>query len=208
MIIKAKHHWFIYPFMQFYTLVKIRNNFNKVESSGEFIEKGLPVLLILNHVSWWDGFWAMYLNIKLFKRKFHFMMLEHQLKKYWFFQKSGGFSVKKKSRSILESLNYSAEILSDSRNFLLLFPQGQISSMHASSFQFEKGIERILKKVTGKVQVIFATCLTDYFSEAKPGLYIYLKEYEEKEYDVEKLQQAYNQFYAGCIAENIRKKDL
>ena len=194
--------------MQLYTLVKIRNNFNKVDISGEFKEKGLPVLLILNHVSWWDGFWAMYLNLKLFKRRFHFMMLEYQLKKYWLFQKSGGFSVKKKSRSILESLNYSAEILSDSRNLLLLFPQGQLSSMHASSFEFEKGVERILKKVTGNIQIILGVCLTDYFSEAKPGLYIYLKEYEGKEYDVENIQKDYNQFYAGCIVENLSKKDL
>ena len=136
------------------------------------------------------------------------MILEYKLKKYWLFQKSGGFSVKKKSRSILESLNYSAEILSDSRNLLLLFPQGQLSSMHASSFEFEKGVERILKKVTGNIQIILGVCLTDYFSEAKPGLYIYLKEYEGKEYDVENIQKDYNQFYAGCIVENLSKKDL
>ena len=194
--------------MQLYTLVKIWYNFHKVEISCEFTEKNLPVLLILNHVSWWDGFWAMYMNLKLFKRKFHFMMLEDQLKKYWFFQKSGGFSVKKKSRSIIESLNYSVEILSDNHNLLLLFPQGQISSIHVSSFEFEKGVERILKKVSGKIQVIFAACLTDYFSESKPGLYIYLKEHEGKETDIDKIQQAYNQFYAGCITDNISKKDV
>ena len=80
MIYKASHHRVIYPFLQLYSLWKIKINFHRVFVSGDFEEKGLPVLLISNHISWWDGFWVVYLNIKLFHRKFYFMMLEEELR--------------------------------------------------------------------------------------------------------------------------------
>jgi hypothetical protein len=53
------------------------------------------------------------------------MMLEDQLKRYWFFKYTGGFSVKKKSKSITETLNYTQELLSDGKNLVLIFPHGQ-----------------------------------------------------------------------------------
>ena len=72
-------------------------------------------------------------------------MLEEQLKKNWFFQYTGGYSIKKSTRSVVESLNYTAELLENNKNLVLMFPQGKIQSMHRSEFVFEKGIERILK---------------------------------------------------------------
>ena len=205
MIIKAKHHWFIYPFFKFYAVYKISRHFIKVEINGEFEEKGLPVLLISNHLSWWDGFWAMYINVKLLHRKFHFMMLEEQLKRFSFFINTGGFSVRKGTRSVIESINYTIELLSDSNNMVLLFPQGKISSIYDQSFIFERGIEHILKGIKGKVQIVFMANLVEYFSKEKPSLFIYLKEYSQAEYKTKKMQEDYNKFYSECIADNIKK---
>ncbi len=87
MIYKATHHQVIYPFFQMYTRWKIWRNFHGVIITGEYHEKDLPILLITNHISWWDGFWADYINMKLFHRKFYFMMLEEQLLKHMFFNK-------------------------------------------------------------------------------------------------------------------------
>ncbi len=207
MIIKARHHWIVYPFFKFYAVFKIRRHFNKVIISGDFQQKNLPLLLISNHVSWWDGFWVMYINLKLFHKRFHFMMLEDQLRKFSFFINTGGYSVKKKSRSVIESINYTIELLSDSKNLVMLFPQGRITSIYDQSFQFEKGLERILKEVNGKVQIIFLANLIDYFSNQKPSLFIYLKEYDNMNTDIEKIQKEYNMFYSGCVAENIKKAE-
>ena len=69
MILKAKHNFFIYPFFQKYALWKIKRCFEKVHVIGEFHDRKLPVLILSNHVSWWDGFWIMYLNLKLLHRK-------------------------------------------------------------------------------------------------------------------------------------------
>jgi hypothetical protein len=205
MIIRAQHHPVIYPFFRFYTRWKIWRNFKSVYFSGDFAEKGIPLLLIANHVSWWDGFWVYYLNLKLFKKKFYFMMLEGQLKKYSFFIKTGGYSVRKGSKSIIESIRYTAEILENPSNAVLMFPQGKIQSVYESSFVFEKGIEKVLEIVDNPIQIIFIVNLTDYFSYPKPGLYIYYKEYKDSKSGVDALQKEYNSYYQSCISEQQKK---
>ena len=208
MIIKARHHFIIYPFFKLYAVYKIRKHFHEVFISGEFREKGLPVLLISNHISWWDGFWAMYLNLKLLHRKFHFMMLEDQLKKYSFFINTGGYSVRKGSRSVIESIDYTVNILSDNRNMVLLFPQGMISSIYEQHIKFERGLERIMKEVQGRVQVIFMANLVDYFSQEKPSLYINIMEFDMADYSFEIIEKEYNVFYSASVAGNIKKAGL
>ena len=78
-MLEAKHHFFFYPFFQHYSSWKIGRNFHEVKVIGTFDDQQLPILLLANHVSWWDGFWIMNLDMKVLKRKFHFMMLEEQL---------------------------------------------------------------------------------------------------------------------------------
>ena len=207
MILKAKHHSFIYPFFKQYTLWKMKRSFSTVEIIGKINDKDLPVLLISNHISWWDGFWAMYLNLKLFKRKFHFMMLEDQLRKYWFFNYSGGYSVNKKTRTIIETIDYTAELLGNKENMVLIFPQGEIQSLHRQEFIFEKGVESILKRVENKIQIIFVANLIDYFSTPKPGIYHYIKEYSGENYHLTQIEVQYNQFYRECLeSQNTRTK--
>jgi 1-acyl-sn-glycerol-3-phosphate acyltransferase len=207
MIIKSKHHFIVYPLYRFYTLIKIRLNFHRVVISGEYRDKNLPVLLISNHISWWDGIWIMYFNIKRLNRKFHVMMLEKQIKKFRITNMVGAYSVKKGSRSIIETLSYTNEILSDKGNFVLMFPQGEIQSVYNRVIRFEKGIERIIKDNLGKIQVIFLANLVDYFSEEKPTLFIYVKELETDEITLEAIEKEYNTFYSGCISQNISKSD-
>ena len=90
-MLKSKHHIFIYPFFKFFTRLLLKFNFRSVKIIGDFQDNGAAVLVVSNHVSWWVGFWLVYLNSKILHRKIHFMMLEEQLKKYWYFQHTGGF---------------------------------------------------------------------------------------------------------------------
>jgi len=203
MILKAKHNFFIYPFFQWYAVWLIKQKFSKANIIGCFNDKNLPVLVIANHISWWDGFWAMYLNVKVLKRKFHFMMLEEQLRKFWFFNYTGGFSVNKKAKSVIETLKYTGELLSDFKNMVLIFPQGEIQSMHLQTFQFEKGINHILRDKEDKIQILFMANLVDYFSKPKPIINIYIQEYQSLQINLESVQNGYNEFYKRCIANQI-----
>ncbi len=199
MILKAKHNIIIHPFFKRYAVWIIKRQFKPIQIIGVLNDKNLPILLISNHISWWDGFWAMYINLKVLKRKYHFMMLEDQLRKYWFFNYTGGFSVNKKSKSIIETIRYTSELLDNKENMVLIFPQGEIQTMHNQNLVFEKGLEHILKNKEGKVQIVFLANLVDYFSSPKPGIYFYIQEYKELVFDSETLQNQYNVFYSRSI---------
>jgi len=201
MISKARHNILVYNFFKIYTVLKVR----RVVINGESEDRHLPVTVISNHISWWDGFWVMYLNMKKFHRKFHFMMLEEQLDKYSFFKRTGGFSVRPGSRSVLETIEHARNLLKDKRNLVLIFPQGKIQSIYRMDFVFEKGIERILKDKAGEVQVFFNANLIDYHSEAKPVLYIFIQEYALKDLSAETLQIEYNRFYNSSLEKLINR---
>jgi 1-acyl-sn-glycerol-3-phosphate acyltransferase len=180
-------------------------SFKSVTIKSDIKDKGLPVLLICNHISWWDGIWSFYVNRKLFKRKFHFMMLEEQLRKNWFLNYTGGFSISKNSRQIIESIQYAAELLKDKRNMVLFYPQGEIESIHRQDFVFQKGIERILQLLQNDIQVVFLVCLVDYFSNVKPVVNAYLHDYEGI-FSFLDLQDEYNSFYKKCLSIQIKNK--
>ncbi len=199
MILRAKHNFIIYPFFRWYAGFIIKRYNSTVKIIGEFKDRNLPVLLISNHISWWDGFWAMYINQNVLHRKFHFMMLEEQLRKYWFFNFTGGFSVNKNTKSIVDTLNYTSNLLTDKENMVLIFPQGEIQSLHNQNIQFEKGVERILKNKKNSVQVVFSVNLIDYFSNPKPGIYFHIREYTEEGFDLQSIQENYNKFYAESV---------
>lgn len=203
MILKAKHNFLIYPFFKRYAVWIMKRHFGVIQVVGQFNEKRLPILVICNHVSWWDGFWVMYMNVKVFKHKFHFMMLEEQLRKFRFFNYTGGYSVNKRSKSIMETLKYTAELMTNATNMVLIFPQGEITSMHQQSFQFEKGLERIIKDRVN-YQLIFQVNLIDYFSTKLPGIYLYIQDFSDDVKDLVNMQERYNEFYMQCV-ENQKK---
>ena len=95
MILEATHNPFLYGFFRLYTRLRIKGAFRNVFIESEVADSGLPVLVIANHFSWWDGFWIMYMNMKLFRRKFYYMMLEEELRKNIFLNRIGGYSVKR-----------------------------------------------------------------------------------------------------------------
>ena len=203
MICRTKHNFFIYNFFKLYAIWKIKRNFQDVFINGEFADRTLPVLLISNHISWWDGFWAEYLNLKKIHRKFFFMMLEEQLMKNKFLNSTGGFSIKKKSRNIIETLDYAAGLLEDNKNLVLIFPQGEIQSLYNNVIRFDKGLEYILKKISSEVHIIFMVSLIDYFSNQKPGLYMYFKEFHDGNLTIYNIEKEYGIFYSQCRDQNI-----
>ena len=64
-MLTANHHRFIYPFFQYYTEYLLKRPFHSVNICGDFEVRGLPVLLIANHIGWWDGVWALLLMLKV-----------------------------------------------------------------------------------------------------------------------------------------------
>lgn len=199
-MIKANRTYFGVRFFDLYTKIQLKRYFRKVSVNGDFEDNGKPVLVIANHFSWWDGFIQLWLNKKVFKRKFHVIMLEEQLRKFMILNKAGAFSIKKNSRDIVESLAYTTDLLKQNENMLLIFPQGEIQTLYTHDFVFEKGVEYILKKLDGEVQVVFNVNLIDYFSFKKPSLNIYFRHYIlADKIDIKTIQQDFTYFAHQCI---------
>lgn len=199
-MIQAKHHPLVVAFFKHYTEYIIRKHFNRIIVPNKIDVKDHAVLLVSNHISWWDGFFALHLNTHYFKRKFHFMMHEKELKKRWIFSYTGGFSVNKNT-SALDSLRYTSQLLTDRENMVVMYPQGKLHSSHQHEVAFQKGIERI-KINPETTKLIFLVQLTDYFQHKKPTAYLYLKEIEENTILTQKIETIYNEFYYVCIKQH------
>ena len=197
-MIQAQHHRLFYPFLVWYSQRIVTKNFARVQINHTVALQNTSLLVIANHTSWWDGFWIHELVTRVFKRKFFFMMLEDQLRKSRFLKYFGGFSIKKNSRSIIESLTYSAQLLQNPANAVLIFPQGRLESLYTQDFIFDKGVEVILKK-TESTQIVFVVNLIEYLSHSKPTLYVYTSVYGYSDTSVTALQYAYTEFYKSCI---------
>ncbi|TVR42377.1 MAG: glycerol acyltransferase [Bacteroidia bacterium] len=179
-MITAKHNRLYTIFFDLLFVFLIHRHFRKVNIRiNEPVGDG-PVLLIANHFSWWDGFIARWVNNKVFHRLFHVMMLEEELGKRPFLRRLGAFSIRRNSRSAVESLSYGTKILSNPNHILLLFPQGKFQSSHHHPLQFEKGWMRIVDKAPPNTQIVYMACLSDYFAYRKPALTVYLKNIGQK----------------------------
>lgn len=187
------HSWLLNAYIGFI----LKSDFSKIIITGNLKPDNRSVLLIPNHFSWWDGFFAWYLNENLFKKKYHVMMLEQELAKRMFFSRIGAFSINLGSRSMVESLNFCSQVLSNPSNLLLMFPQGKLTSQYHSEVIFRKGVERILNQ-TPNTRVIFAACLTDYYASRRPSLTIALKEYNGG-HGIDEIEEAYNIHYRDSI---------
>lgn len=205
---KAKHHWFLYPFLQWYGRARMKMHFSKIRMIGEIEKKELPVLLIANHFSWWDGFFITSFNQQKIGKRFHIMMEEKQLSENRFLNYGGVYSVRKQSKDVVESLKYTLELLTDSGNLVALFPQGKFESKYQYPLHFEKGLDWILKKLGSEVQFIFMANQVEYFDSVKPLLFMHFEEYEYSGKTLDEITKDYNHFYERCFNKNLNLKDL
>jgi len=199
-MIKANHTYTGKLVCDLFSGYKLDKAFYSVNMIGDCLnEYNLPVLMIANHFSWWDGFIQYRLNKQIFKRKFHVMMLEEQLSKHMILNKGGAFSIRKNSKEIINSLNYCIELLKDKNNLVLLFPQGKIESLYTSHFIFENGLGYLLKHLQNDIELVFNVNLIDYYSEKKPSLNIYYKLYSYPQpADLKQVENDFNHYANEC----------
>lgn len=153
------------------------------------------LFLLTNHVSWWDGFWGSYLNDLEWQKRFQVIMLERELAPRKFLRHAGAYSIDPGNRSMIESLRFTAELLENPQNMVLLFPQGKICSFHNPHIEFGTAPAKILKWTTNPVQVIFGVATVEFFQFHKPTLFYYLKEWDQ----ANDLQAAYLDFFRECM---------
>jgi 1-acyl-sn-glycerol-3-phosphate acyltransferase len=132
-----------------------------------------PVLIVANHVTWWDGFFIYMLNARLLHRKLHVMMLEEQLRRYRFFSRLGAFGIAQgHPRSVRASLAYSAGILQNPSHCLCIFPQGSMHRAHDRPLGFKRGVEMVLTMYGGEASILPVAIACEFLSDRKPEAFL------------------------------------
>ncbi|HTE02021.1 MAG TPA: lysophospholipid acyltransferase family protein [Mucilaginibacter sp.] len=173
-MIPARRNTLLSNWFAKYMRYRMNKAFNRIEVLPFTPKPGHSILLLSNHFSWWDGFFGNYLAYWHLKRKLYIMMQEDHLRKRMLFNLFGGFSIEKGSRETIKSLWYAADLLNDPENLVVVFPQGELASNHATEVIIERGIERLINHIKGPCQVVYSCVLIDYFESLKPSAYIHL----------------------------------
>ncbi|MGE4287322.1 MAG: lysophospholipid acyltransferase family protein [Salinivirgaceae bacterium] len=199
-MLAPKHSAWRIKLLNWYSSYAIKRHFTEVKLTGEIVNLNRAFLVIGNHTSWWDGFWMLYLNDKKLHKRFHVMMLEKELEKRKYFNHCGAYSINPGHISVRKSLHTTLELLSNSENLVVFYPEGKINASTSVPKKFQPGIGALLKQAPAQAQILFTVCLTDYFSQQKPTLYIYFKEVSFREVEtLEKLEERYNSFHSACV---------
>ena len=150
-----------------------KRHFHEIQVLGELpkIPHDLPLLLLPNHSTWWDGFFIYLLNKQIFRRTAYLMMLEEQLSKYKFFRKIGAYSIEPKHRrGIVESLEYTVELLNEGTPLVSIFPQGQLLPWHTRPLGYKRGVEWILQEYGKPITVLPLAIRAEFRGEKRPNV--------------------------------------
>lgn len=174
-MIKANHKKWAEFLFNVYLNSLLKKSFNDfiIIGNAPSINENKSLMILPNHFSWWDGFFI-YKVIKNFtQKKFHIMMLEEQLRKFWFFNKLGAYSINQTNpKSVLRSLNYSIELLNDKSNLTVIYPQGEIQPQEEKQIKFNKGVNYICEKSSTDFQIL-PVCFRIFYSNEKKPYIIY-----------------------------------
>ncbi len=164
-----------------------------------------PILLLGNHFSWWDGFIPWYINRTAIHKKIHVLMLDEELEKNRVLRNIGAFSIRKKSRDMLQTFSYIKWLLKNPENMIVIFPQGQIYSLYQQEILFKKGIFKALQGIENDHEVWFSVVLPEYGDQKKPTLHCYMKKHGDGLGNGEETGAAYQSFYQECMQGQVAR---
>ena len=174
-MIKAEHKKWARVVYDIYITRLLKRNFNRFLMTNEFplVDKQSALIITPNHFSWWDGFFISFFTDKKITRKIHLLMLEEQLKQYWFFKKVGAYSINTNSpKSIIETINYTAGILNDKNNFVVYYPQGKIENYDKRPPGIKEGIIKVVDRIKIPTEILPVILKIVYSTNKQPDIHV------------------------------------
>ncbi len=111
--------------------------------------EGYPVLVCLNHPSWWDPLMALHLSQRFFKKRDQYApMAEEGLAKYRMFQRFGFFGINPSTRSgAARFLQIGEEVLGRCNGALWVTPQGAFTDVRRRPIRIEAGVGHLAHRI-------------------------------------------------------------
>ncbi|MGZ8940003.1 MAG: lysophospholipid acyltransferase family protein [Limisphaerales bacterium] len=148
-----------------YSAMYLRRHFDGLYLSGprpDFAEMPGPIVVYLNHASWWDPLICLQLSHRFTSERANFAPIDAKsLEQFRFFRKLGFFPVEKHSRrGALQFLETSASILRDAQSVLWVTPQGDFFDSRVRPTTLKSGIGQLPSMVPN---LTFVPLALDYF---------------------------------------------
>lgn len=167
----AKHHWM-----------------------GELPSGDLPVLLISNHLSWWDGIWVWQHNRRRWKRNFAVPVLAKSIKKWPFLSHLGALPLAR-GKGLLAQCAVVQQACSAPNDLLLIFPEGRIRRALPGAHFFQKALlARFMRQSPLQWVMLYQAVVTG--NRPRAEVFHFLEPVAAN--SVQELEQAYAQFAAAC----------
>jgi len=213
MIIKSKPlSPFLFSIAGWFISLFLRSRCRKLNINPVDLKPGHSYILMCNHFSFWDGFWAFYICNKVFMnkgmKKLYIMSLKKQMEKNKWLRYIGSFSIDPGKRSIGKSFDYAAEILSEPGNLLLFYPQGKLESLYTRFIKFDEGLYEIVPRIKGDCQLIWSSTTIEFFESVRPTIDSQMLDCgTNHDFDFESLKKKVNEFHLKAIQRNFRYTD-
>ena len=176
-MIKAKHSKCAKFLFHHYIMNLLKHHFQNFHLLGDIpkTDPNLPLMLLPNHSTWWDGFFVYLLNEKLFRRPIYLMMLEEQLKKYHFFCRVGAYSIEPDNpKSMMRTLKYTVDILNSETSpppLVCIFPQGELVPWGKRPLNLKSGVDWIIKKIRRDVNLLPLGMKIEYLGQKRADVF-------------------------------------
>ena len=145
----------------------------------------------------------------------YLMMLEDQLKRFWFFKKVGAYSVNSASiSSLLTTVKYTRELLKHPDNLAVIYPQGTIEPFEKRPLTIKKGLKLFIENMLNEIVVVPAAFKIQFFNEKKPSVIVRFGKILKAETICSDFQLYLNEFYRNldelnkAVFENKYQQDL
>jgi 1-acyl-sn-glycerol-3-phosphate acyltransferase len=144
-------------YLRWYT----RRNFHGFRvAHGERFPKRVdgPLIVYLNHASWWDPLTCIMLSRRFLAGADHYApMDEAALERYRFFGKLGLFPVEMETtRGAIQFLRYSRQVLAEPNSVLWLTPEGHFTDARLRPPVFKDGLATLLARTSSATLVPIA----------------------------------------------------
>jgi 1-acyl-sn-glycerol-3-phosphate acyltransferase len=147
----VRKDWFFRGFRDRYVRGYLRKHFHAVRlsrSSAAIPADDRPVVVVLNHPSWWDPLICTLLSGEFGRREHYGVIDEAMLKKYGFFRWLGFFGVDPNTlRGAARFLRTAIRLLNGSNRVLWITAQGEFSDVRQRPLNLKSGVGHLAARL-------------------------------------------------------------